>query len=111
MSEHHTTGDAGHHDSPRDTDRGAGAKKAGAFDIRVFIAALIGLYGVIILLVGIVSTSQDDLDRAGGLNLNVLAGIGMILGSAAFLLWARLRPVVVKPTPGGHDGGDERVSE
>jgi hypothetical protein len=72
------------------------AHRAGAFDIRVFIASLIGVYGVVLVFVGLFGTSEADLqDKADGLNINLLAGSGMVVVAAAFLLWARLRPVVV----------------
>jgi hypothetical protein len=69
--------------------------KAGAFDIRAFIALLIGIYGVVLVIAGLIGPSQADLEKADGLNINLLAGIGMVVVSAAFLIWARLRPVVV----------------
>jgi hypothetical protein len=69
--------------------------QAGAFDIRNFIASLIGLYGVVLVLMGLFGTSESDLARAGGLNINLWAGVGMVLFAAGFVLWARLRPVVV----------------
>ncbi len=79
---------------------GSGAPhKAGAFDIRVFIGALLGLYGVILVLAGLFSTSDRDLDRAGGANVNLWTGIALALVSAIFIAWARLRPVVVPPDP------------
>lgn len=68
---------------------------AGALDIRNFIAVLIGFYGVVLLVTGLVATSESDLARAGGLNINLWAGVGMIVFAAAFLTWARMRPVVV----------------
>ena len=34
------------------------AHKAGAFDIRNFIAMLIGIYGIILIIVGLVATSD-----------------------------------------------------
>jgi drug/metabolite transporter (DMT)-like permease len=83
-----------------DTTKGtrAGApRKAGAFDIRVFIGALLGIYGVILVLAGLFGTSEDDLDRAGGTNVNLWTGIGLVIFSACFIAWARLRPVVVPP--------------
>jgi hypothetical protein len=76
--------------------------KAGAFDIRVFIGALLGLYGVILVLAGVLGTSQDDLDRAGGANVNLWTGAGLVVVAAFFIVWARLRPVVV---PDQHDKG------
>ena len=72
--------------------------RARVFDIRTFIALLIGLYGVVLVFTGLFGTSDSDLARAGGLNINLVAGMGMVAVSAAFLLWARLRPVVV-PEP------------
>jgi hypothetical protein len=68
-------------------DKRGRAHKAGAFDIRVFIGSLLGLYGVILVLTGLFNSH--------GRQINLLTGIGCILGSAFFVLWARLRPVVV----------------
>lgn len=75
-------------------------RKAGAFDIRVVIAALIGIYGVVLTVLGIIGDA-DEIARSSGININLWAGIGMLVFSAAFILWARLRPIVVpdeKPT-------------
>ena len=77
--------------------------RAGAFDIRVFIASLIGIYGVVLLIAGLVQ-SDDQLVKTDGVNMNLFAGIGMIIFSAAFLIWARLRPVVVRAVPPDPDG-------
>ena len=85
-------------DTTKDTRSGA-PHKAGAFDIRVFIGVLMGLYGVILVLAGLFGTSQEDLDRAGGANVNLWTGIGLLIFSACFIAWARLRPVVVPPDP------------
>ena len=81
--------------------------KAGAFDIRIFIAMLIGLYGVVLVAAGLVGTSDDELARADGVNINLWAGLGMIVFAACFLAWARLRPVVVPDLPEGADGPGE----
>jgi len=70
-------------------------KKAGLFDIRFIIAGLIGVYGVILVLLGLFNASDEELARGDGLNINLWAGIGMIVVSIAFGVWARLRPVVV----------------
>ena len=66
---------------------------AGAFDVRNVIAALIGFYGVVLVLVSIFGDDQSD--KTGGVNANLWAGIAMIVFALAFALWARLRPVVV----------------
>lgn len=75
--------------------RTSGRRQAGAFDVRNFIAMLIGIYAVVLVLMGLFGTSAEDLERAGGLNINLWAGAGMAVVAAAFAVWARLRPVVV----------------
>jgi len=67
---------------------------AGAFDVRNVIAALIGFYGVVLVLVGIFG--DDEPEKTGGVDANLWAGIAMLLFAAAFALWSRLRPVVVE---------------
>ena len=71
------------------------AHGAGLFDIRNIIGALLGLYGVVLLIVGIVGTSQREVDRAGGVNANVWVGIALLVVGVLFLVWARTRPIVV----------------
>lgn len=70
-------------------------RTAGAFDIRFIIAALIGTYGIVLVLLGIFNNTQAELDRADGLNINLWAGLGMIVVAAAFALWAKVKPIVV----------------
>ena len=73
-------------------------RTAGLFDIRVIIGALLGLYGIVLTLLGLFAVSDADLDRGGGLNINLWAGLGMLAVSIAFVAWARLRPIVVSTT-------------
>jgi hypothetical protein len=79
------------------------ARKAGAFDMRNFIAALIGLYGVVLVIYGIIGSSDIQLKKTGGININLWAGIGMVVVAAIFLTWARLKPVVVPAQVSGDD--------
>ena len=51
--------------SKHDTTAGRSPHRAGAFDIRTFIAMLIGLYGLVLVVTGLVSTSAADLEKAG----------------------------------------------
>ena len=78
---------------PRTRDEGP--HKAGAFDIRSFIALLIGIYGVVLALMGLFATGEQELARADGLNINLWAGLGMVVVAAGFQAWAMMRPVVV----------------
>ena len=66
---------------------------AGAFDIRNFIGALLGLYGVILTLMGIFGDKAYD--KTGGVNANLYAGIALLVVAAAFGAWARLKPIIV----------------
>jgi len=84
---------------------GTEKRKVGLFDIRIIIASLIGLYGVILVITGLFS-SEAQAEKAAGLNINIIAGIVMILFSASFVLWARLRPIVVPPEPKETKGGE-----
>jgi len=89
---------------------GTEKRKAGLFDIRIIIASLIGVYGVILVLTGLLS-SEAQAEKAAGLNINVLAGIVMILFAASFVTWAWLRPIVVptEPKETREDGVDRPV--
>lgn len=69
-------------------------KKAGAFDIRVVIALLVGIYGVVLTILGIIADPQE-VAKAAGININLWGGIAMLVFAALFVLWARLRPIVV----------------
>lgn len=74
---------------------GSGRRTVGAFDIRNIIGALLGIYGVVLVIMGIVNNTSYELGRADGVNVNLYAGIGMIVVAAFFLVWARLKPTVV----------------
>jgi len=69
---------------------------AGAYDVRTFIGGLIGLYGVVLVIVGLVGDSADDKAKTGNVDANLWAGIVMVVVGIAFLAWVRLRPVVVE---------------
>src|SRR3954452_14542041 len=68
---------------------------AGPYDVRVFIAGLIGFYGVVLTLMGLFADTSDAKHKTGDVNANLWAGLIMILGAIAFAVWTWLRPVVV----------------
>ncbi len=86
------------------------AHKAGAFDIRTFIAMLIGIYGIVLVVMGLFSTSDEDLAKAGGFNVNLWAGLGMVVAASLFQAWAMWRPVIVLENPDAaeQDGSSTR---
>src|SRR5689334_2411687 len=80
--------------APSDSGR---KHSAGAYDVRTFIAGLIGLYGVVLVLMGIFYDSADDRHKTAGVNANLWSGLVMVVVAIAFAVWTRLRPVVVDP--------------
>ncbi|MBF6326995.1 hypothetical protein [Nocardia transvalensis] len=63
------------------------------FDIRTIVGALLGCYGVILVVTGLVGETAEERARAGGWNPNLWAGIGMVVVALAFVAWVVLRPV------------------
>ncbi|RKT88439.1 hypothetical protein SAMN05421805_13815 [Saccharopolyspora antimicrobica] len=67
---------------------------AGAFDIRTVIALLFAIYGAVLVVVG-ATAGAEAVEKSAGININLWAGIGMLVFAATFVLWARLRPIAV----------------
>src|SRR3954452_20675785 len=70
---------------------------AGAYDVRTVIAGLIGLYGIVLTVMGLVADNADDRAKTGGWNANLSSGLVMIVIAVFLALWLKLRPVVVYP--------------
>lgn len=68
---------------------------AGFFDVRNIIAALMGIYGVVLFIMGLVNFTEADKRRADGFNLNLWCGLGIFIFAVCMALWAYLRPIVV----------------
>jgi xanthine/uracil/vitamin C permease (AzgA family) len=89
-----------------DTPQSAASK---LFDLRLLIGGLFTLYGVLLTIYGFF-TSDAEIQKAAGINMNLWLGIGMLILGLLFLLWIRLAPLVPpepNPTdrrqaPGGH---------
>jgi hypothetical protein len=62
------------------------------FDIRNVIGSLLAIYGIILLLMGLFG--DPEVDKTGGPNANLWAGIILLAIGAAFIAWGVLRPVV-----------------
>ena len=83
---------------------GGRVRTAGLFDIRTFIAALLGFDGVVILLMGLFGDQSTSVDQSPPININLYAGIGLVVTAIFFETWKRLRPVkVVEPPPGSDE--------
>ncbi|GAA5069577.1 hypothetical protein [Nocardia callitridis] len=64
------------------------------FDIRTIVGALLGLYGIVLIITGFVNNTAAQEAKTGGININLWSGIGMAVFALLFILWAYLRPVV-----------------
>ncbi|MGI5219985.1 hypothetical protein [Nocardia sp. CA-290969] len=80
------------------------------FDIRTIVGGLLGLYGIVLVITGLVHDTADEEAKTGGINVNLWAGLGMLVVAAAFIAWTLLRPVAVdRPDPGAEiESGRDR---
>src|SRR3954452_15498956 len=87
------------------------AKAARLFDIRRLIGGLFLIYGVILVVLGL-GESDASIAKSADINVNLYAGIGMLVMSAFFIAWALLRPLgedeqASEPAGGGSGGGGD----
>jgi uncharacterized membrane protein len=68
---------------------------AGAFDIRTFIAALMGLYGVLLVLTGIFGADETTNGSKTAGNVNLWVGLCLLVFAALMEGWALWRPTVI----------------
>lgn len=71
------------------------------FDIRNVIGSLLAVYGIILLLMGLFG--DPEVDKTGGPNANLWAGIVLLVIGAVFIAWGALRPVVPDASDTGED--------
>jgi xanthine/uracil/vitamin C permease (AzgA family) len=74
------------------------------FDIRLMIGGLFVIYGIIVTIAGI-TVSDANLAKAGGVNINLWTGLGMLALGVFFLLWLWLRPLAAPLPPISEDEG------
>ncbi len=74
--------------------------RTSAFDIRLIIALLTGVYGLVLTILGLFVTSDTEIDKSAGVNINLWTGLALLVVTLLFVLWARLRPLRV---PVHHD--------
>jgi hypothetical protein len=79
-----------------DVDEAAAARAANRFDIRRIIGGLFVLYGVVLVITGIVG-SHTVKHKAAGINIDLWTGLAMLIFGAIMIAWALWRPVVPEP--------------
>jgi hypothetical protein len=68
------------------------AKAARLFDIRRLIGGLFLIYGVILVILGL-GASDKSIAKSADINVNLYAGLGMLVVAAFFIAWALMRPL------------------
>ena len=82
---------------PQETlDDAAAARTANRFDIRRIIGGLFVLYGVVLVITGIVG-SHEVKTKAAGVNVDLWTGLGMFVVGVLMIVWALTRPVAKTP--------------
>lgn len=56
-------------------------------------------FAVVLIVTGIVDKSHAAMVKTGGVNANLWSGIVMAVIAGGFVLWSRLRPIVVEEKP------------
>src|SRR5262245_26380997 len=83
-------------------------RAANLFDLRRIIGGLFTVWGVLLVILG-ATDSDAEIAKAAGININLLAGIFMLVFGVAMLLWAFTRPLgreLGSEQTGGRTWGD-----
>ena len=91
------------HNATGSSGTGERRHRAGLFDIRTMIGSLLGLYGLVLTLTGLIGTDDSQLAKTDDFNINLWAGIGLIAAGIFFIVWVRVRPIIVPENPEGED--------
>jgi hypothetical protein len=86
-------------DAPRERSRAANL-----FDLRRIIGGVFVAYGLLLTILGLFD-SQEEIDKAAGVNINLWAGLGMLVFGILMISWALLRPLSEELGHSDEDGG------
>jgi hypothetical protein len=68
------------------------AQAANLFDLRRIIGGVFVTLGVLLTILGL-TESQAEIDKAAGVNINLWAGLGMLVFGLLMIVWALTRPL------------------
>jgi len=71
---------------------GRAMRAANLFDLRRIIGGVFVAWGVLLTVLGL-TESDAEIQKAAGININLWAGLAMLVFGALMLLWAFLRPL------------------
>jgi hypothetical protein len=75
-----------------EAEHGRAGRATSLFDLRRVIGGLLGVYGAMLTVLGLVGSAETK-TKAAGININLWAGLAMLVVGVAFLAWAFLRPL------------------
>ena len=78
------------------------ARAANLFDLRRIIGGLFVVYGLVLTVLGLFD-SQEEIDKAAGVNINLYAGLGMLVFGILMIVWALTRPLGDELVEGDED--------
>jgi hypothetical protein len=67
-------------------------RAANLFDLRRIIGGVFTVWGVLLIILGL-TDSEEEANKAAGININLWAGIGMLIVGLIFLVWAFSHPL------------------
>lgn len=85
--------------------------RTSAFDVRLIIALLLGVYGLVLTILGLFFVTDADVRKSAGVNVNLWTGLAMLVVCALFVLWARLRPLRVPTEQSKSTSTEQSTSE
>ena len=71
---------------------GRAMRAANLFDLRRIIGGVFLMWGILLTVLGI-TDSDAEIEKAAGININLYAGLGMLVVAIIFLLWAFTHPL------------------
>src|SRR3954451_12052887 len=80
------------------------AQAANLFDLRRIIGGVFVTLGILLTILGL-TESQAEIDKAAGVNINLWAGLGMLVFGLLMIAWALLRPLGDELVEGEAPGG------
>jgi hypothetical protein len=79
------------------------------FDLRMIIAVLFAIYGIICVIWGAAFTPSDQLAKSDGFNVNLWAGVGMIIVAGLFTWWALAKPITANAIASSQEESEEEA--
>jgi hypothetical protein len=85
------------------------ARAARLFDVRRLIGGLFVIYGVILTVLGL-GESAKSIAKSADINVNLYAGLGMLILGILFLVWAFARPLGEEEEDADDGPGDDATA-